>query len=116
MSEMDQLRYATMLEADRRYPSPSIRDEVVLRTACGCEKMVSTYGSRSIQVTIQVGPRSTSWDPKEDAVYTIRTFVFEGQHDPHGRRIYEEQVYPQEPWEQRYKDLYNEVYGMDKGL
>lgn len=120
MSEEDRDRFRGLIEADRRYVydyGPRIRDEVVLRTACGCEKIVSTPNSGSvISVSIRVGPTGTRWDPTEDATCMIRRFIFEGQQDPHGRLVYEERVYAQEPWEQRYRELYHDVYGMDKGL
>lgn len=99
---------------DRRYQYPQIRDEAVLRTACGCEKIVSVPDeSRIHQVRIQVDP---PLELKADVTYHIRRFIWEGQMDHWGRRIFQERIVKEEPWEQRYRELYHDVYGMDKGL
>ena len=119
MSIEERDRYRGLLEADGRYSRPHIRDEVVIRTACGCEKIIATFdGSRTYQAQIEIDPPRTldKLDWNASGTYVVRRFAWQGQMDAHGRRVFEELVVRQEPWEQRYKDLYHDVYGMDTGL
>lgn len=105
---------------------PRIRDEVVLRTACGCEKIISVPDETRIhQQAIRVG---SPYYPREgdggglpsaaDQTYMLRRFVFDWEYDEAGRRIFQEHVEEgySVNWKQNYEMLYNEVYGMDKGL
>lgn len=100
-----------------------IRDEAVLRTACGCTKIISVPAETRIHSQLlQVDPPLalerpwTEYDLAANATYTLRRFIYEGGHDSEGRRVFQERVERQGPWEQRYRELYNEVYGTDKGL
>lgn len=119
MSTDEREHYRRLLDADRRYSNPYIRDEVVLRTACGCEKIVSMPRESHIHqqlMQIDRDPPQHNIDWSGNVTYQVRRFIYEGQQDTHGRRVFQERIERQEPWEQRYKDLYNDVYGMDKGL
>lgn len=101
-----------------------IRDEVLLRTACGCEKVIShfTHGFQSdrVQVSIPVDPPEMSGTfSRTNADYTIRRFHYHGRLDREGRRIYQEVVSRRddtEDWKYLYQELYKDVYGVDKGL
>lgn len=118
--------YERLLEPDRRYERDryrgmNIREEVTIQTACGCQKVVSMpQGGDYIQQTIELDqparPVGAFMDRHAQGHYMIRRFSFRGQLDRDGRRLYQEIVDPQEPWEQRYRDLYQQIYGMDKGL
>lgn len=100
-----------------------IRDEAILRTACGCEKIVSApnNGWDMTQTAIHAG-RNVAVKPTEDwlsgdATYRIRRFRFEGEFDRMNRRIFQEVINPDDrDWKAEYQKLYEAVYGMDKGL
>lgn len=104
----------------------TMRDEIVLRTACGCEKIVSarTRGfsdSIGVAITEETPPyRTRPWTLDGDMPVrrSIRRFDYCGELDRSGRRLYRE-VIPEPDlvnWKQKYQDLYQEVYGMDRGL
>ena len=82
MSEMDRDRYLGLLDYDPRthYQRPHIRDEAVLRTACGCEKIVSVPNESQIyQARIQLDhldPSLGSFDVKTDVHMLIRRFIY----------------------------------------
>ncbi len=106
-----------------------MRDEVVLRTACGCTKIISAeYMVPTISVAIRL-PRQhwvSETDPYTAPGYERRDFrQHHGERDKDGRPIYDEVLRPRLDaelnvaragaayWQKRYND---EVYGMDKGL
>lgn len=94
-----------------------IRDEVVLRTACGCEKIVAASANEHrIRTAIAVDPQPWNGDLVADQTYQIRSFVFGGELDGLGRRVFQERIANTLNWEHKYHQLYQEVYGMDKGL
>ena len=100
---------------------PMMRYEAALRTACGCEKVVSVpYGGFDDIVRVPITDTRDRYDysPAADMRCTIRQFVFGGELDRVGRRVYQEHVDKIDPtdWKTRYQDLYNEIYGVDKGL
>lgn len=102
---------------------PSILDEAVLRTACGCEKIVFVPAEARIHQQVIGGPTypiregdgGTLPHPQK---YWLRRFIFDWEYDTAGRRVFLERVDEgmMEDWRAKYQQLYNEVYGMDKGL
>ncbi len=106
-----------------------MRDEVVLRTACGCTKIISAeYMTPVISVAIHVPYQY--WRDGEDSHsrsgYERRDFrQNHGEQDEKGRFIYYEVLRPRldseleiakmqtRLWQKRYEEA---VYGMDKGL
>jgi hypothetical protein len=110
-------------DADQRYQEtrPRFRDEAIIRTACGCEKIVAIpLESHIHQSSLTLDPVPLNSDGPIDGRATtrflIRRFVFEGQFDRDGRRVFHERVEHTEDWKSKYLDLYREVYGMDTGL
>ena len=101
-----------------------IRDEVVLRTACGCEKiLLAPVGQHVIRVrlTNDVPLRAAMREavPDTRTRSLIRQFVNDrGWTDPSGRPVFCEWLEQSETedWKHRYQELYREVYGMDIGL
>ena len=105
-----------------------MRDEVVLRTACGCTKIVSAeYMTPVISVAIHL-PRQ-HWVSGDYAGttsgYERRDFRCDHDVDEKGRHVYTEVLRPRLDselnaarmeiayWKKRYQE---DVYGMDVGL
>lgn len=111
-------RVRDRLEDDYRYRGLNIRDEVILRTACGCEKLMSVpERDPECQVRIVVDePTPAGAAFRSDAIYMLRRFRYRGERDRTGRRIMDEVVDAPYPWKARYEKLYNDVYGVDTGL
>ena len=93
----------------------NILEEIVLRTACGCEKIVSIdMRGASIRVPIHIGN-----DPGDPMMgnFMVRDFESWSDRDPQGRPIYHEIVRDYSiSWRAKYEELYKDVYGMDAGL
>lgn len=96
------------------------REEAVLRTACGCEKVISApppFDDMSVtmrQLPPHTGP-STSPMWTGDATYLVRRFRYVGNRDNVGRMVMDE-ILPDADYERKYNDLHRQVYGMDTGL
>ena len=99
-----------------------------LITACGCERLLFVdQPTRIIQRTFRVGrpqiPNETDWMSGSQA-YQIRRFRYDGERDyPRGSYIYREIIGENEDLygkirvlEQRYKQLWESIYGVDEGL
>jgi len=117
MSDADRERYGGWEDAGRRYTHP-MRDEAVIRTACGCQKIVSIPTQIRVHqstVCMDASSVSTGAQTSTQARYMTRRFTFNGMLDVEGRRIFEEWVDP-EDWKGLYQQLYKDIYEVDRGL
>lgn len=117
--------YWQLLEPDRRY-RPAGYEEVVLRTLCGCEQR-ETAGSSVVRKAIRIHTTRyrDEFDSAADVTYKVRNFRNTGRRNEAGLLIYLEEPTPLEleaelerlrKVEQQYKQLWESVYGVDKGL
>ena len=91
------------------------REEVVLRTACGCEKIISTE-MRGVRLRVPIHVGNDPGDPMLGN-YMVRDFESWGRRDSQGRHVYHEIVRDHSiSWKAKYDALYKEVYGVDEGL
>ena len=113
--------YRDLLEADPRY-LPAY-ERVTLRTLCGCER-VDKAASDVVRAYIRISDYKPTdrFDVAQNVTSTIREFVNTGRRDDHGRLIFLEKSDSMKDLlrlrevEQKYKQLWESVYGVDQGL